>query len=63
MMSDFYARNYDKKESPSFTITQKQIDLIRKSNPTAARQLQSIYDTQKAQEKKVKELKEKLEKK
>jgi hypothetical protein len=63
MMSDFYARNYDKKESPSFTITQKQIDLIRKSNPTAARQLQSIYDMQKAQEKKVRDLKEKLEKK
>ena len=63
MMSDFYARNYDKKESSSFTITQKQIDLIRKSNPTAARQLQQVYDMQKAQEKKVRELKERLEKK
>jgi hypothetical protein len=62
MMSDFYARNYDKKESPSFTITQKQIDLIRKSNPTAARQLQSIYDTQKAEEKKVRDFKNNLEK-
>jgi len=61
-MSDFYARNYDKKESPSFTITQKQIDLIRKSNPTAARQLQSIYDTQKAEEKKVRDFKNNLEK-
>jgi hypothetical protein len=63
LMSDFYARNYDKKESSSFTITQKQIDLIRKSNPTAARQLQQVYDMQKAQEKKVRELKERLEKK
>jgi hypothetical protein len=63
LMSDFYARNYDKKESSSFTITQKQIDLIRKSNPTAARQLQQVYDMQKAQEKKVREFKERLEKK
>jgi hypothetical protein len=63
LMSDFYARNYDKKESSSFTITQKQIDLIRKSNPTAARQLQQIYDIQKAQEKKVRDLKKRLEKK
>ena len=63
LMSDFYARNYDKKESSSFTITQKQIDLIRKSNPTAARQLQQIYDMQKAQEKKVRDLKKRLEKK
>jgi hypothetical protein len=63
LMSDFYARNYDKKESSSFTITQKQIDLIRKSNPTAARQLQQVYDMQKAQEKKVRELKERVEKK
>ena len=62
MMSDFYARNYDKKESPSFTITQKQIDLIRKSNPTMARQLQSIYDTKKAEEKKVRDFKKSLEK-
>jgi len=62
MMSDFYARNYDKKESPSFTITQKQIDLIRKSNPSMARQLQSIYDTKKAEEKKVRDFKKNLEK-
>ena len=62
MMSDFYARNYDKKESPSFTITQKQIDLIRKSNPSMARQLQSIYDTKKAEEKKVRDFKKSLEK-
>ena len=63
MMSDFYARNYDKKESSSFTITQKQIDLIRKSNPTMANQLQQVYDMQKAQEKKVRDLKERIEKK
>lgn len=62
MMSDFYARNYDKKESPSFTITQKQIDLIRKSNPSMARQLQSIYDTKKSEEKKVRDFKKSLEK-
>lgn len=63
LMSDFYARNYDKKGSSSFTITQKQIDLIRKSNPAAARQLQQIYDLQKAEDKKLREFKERLEKK
>ena len=63
LMSDFYARNYDKKGSSSFTITQKQIDLIRKSNPAGARQLQQIYDLQKAEDKKLREFKERLEKK
>jgi hypothetical protein len=63
LMSDFYARNYDKKSSSSFTITQKQIDLIRKSNPAGARQLQQIYDLQKAEDKKLREFKERLEKK
>lgn len=61
LLNDFYARNYDKKDASSFTITQKQIDLVRKSNPTVARQLQSIYDMQKAQEKKVRDFKKKLE--
>jgi hypothetical protein len=63
LMSDFYARNYDKKSSSSFTITQKQIDLIRKSNPAGARQIQQIYDLQKAEDKKLREFKERLEKK
>lgn len=61
LLNDFYARNYDKKDNSSFTITQKQIDLVRKSNPTVARQLQSIYDMQKAQEKKLNDFKKKLE--
>jgi hypothetical protein len=61
LLNDFYARNYDKKDASSFTITQKQIDLVRKSNPTVARQLQSIYDMQKAQDKKVRDLKKKIE--
>ena len=41
MMNDFYARNYDKKGDSSFTITNKQIDLVRKSNPRAAERLES----------------------
>lgn len=63
LLNDFYARNYDKKDTSSFTITQKQIDLVRKSNPTVARQLQSIYDMQKEQQKKLDDFKKKIEKK
>lgn len=62
LLNDFYARNYDKKDTSSFTITQKQIDLVRKSNPTVARQLQSIYDMQRAQEKKLNDFKKKITK-
>jgi hypothetical protein len=52
MMNDFYQRNYDKKESSSFTITEKQIDLIRKSNPRGAQRLKMLKDKQKDREKK-----------
>ena len=62
LLNDFYARNYDKKDDSSFTITQKQIDLVRKSNPTLARELQRIYNTQKAEEKKLEDFKKKFEK-
>lgn len=63
LLNDFYARNYDKKDTSSFTITQKQIDLVRKSNPAVANQLQSIYDMQKEQQKKLDDFKKKMEKK
>ena len=62
LLNDFYARNYDKKDDSSFTITKKQIDLVRKSNPTLARELQRIYNTQKAEEKKLEDFKKKFEK-
>jgi hypothetical protein len=57
MMNDFYQRNYDKKESSSFTITEKQIDLVRKSNPRGAQRLKMLKDKQKAREKKIRDRK------
>jgi hypothetical protein len=59
MMNDFYQRNYDKKESSSFTITEKQIDLVRKSNPKGAQRLKMLKDKQKAREKKIRDRKKK----
>jgi hypothetical protein len=61
MMNDFYQRNYDKKESSSFTITEKQIDLIRKSNPRGAQRLKMLKDKQKAREKKIRDRKKQIE--
>jgi hypothetical protein len=52
MMNDFYARNYDKKEDSSFTITKKQIDLVRKSNPRAANRLEARRKSEKKKGKK-----------
>lgn len=52
MMNDFYARNYDKKEDSSFTITKKQIDLVRKSNPRAAERLEARRKSEKKKGKK-----------
>jgi hypothetical protein len=61
MMNDFYQRNYDKKEPSSFTITEKQIDLIRKSNPRGAQRLKMLKDKQKAREKKIRDRKKQIE--
>jgi hypothetical protein len=61
MMNDFYQRNYDKKEPSSFTITEKQIDLVRKSNPKGAQRLKTLKDKQKAREKKIRDRKKKIE--
>lgn len=63
LMSDFYARNYNKDEGSSFTITQKQIDQLRKFNPEMARNLQNRLNIQKAEEKKVADFKKKFENK
>lgn len=58
-MNDFYQRNYDKKESSSFSITKKQIDLVRKSNPKAARRLESFNEKKKSRFKKISDRKKK----